>query len=196
MSDFVGTRKELINKYGSFIVKQLKGTGIYPGTLITQLIVESSGKIAGQNLVGGSKLSRIARNYFGIKAGTQYKGQKYCIKTQEFNDNTSYYINDCFRAYNSIEESIIDYIKFLKENPRYTRVFRATSVKDQFERLQIAGYATNPNYANFLNSVYEPLKNDIDNIKEPVFNINTIFSIASAFAVLYSVYELYIKNDE
>ena len=44
MSSFIGSRKELIAKYGAFIVQQTKGTGILPGTLITQLIAESSGK--------------------------------------------------------------------------------------------------------------------------------------------------------
>ena len=196
MSDFIGSRKELINKYGPFIKKAVKGTGIYPGTLITQLIVESSGSFNGVNLVGGSGLSRNANNYFGIKAAGNYNGPKYCTKTTEFKNGVSYQINDCFRKYNTIEESILDYIKFLKKNDRYTKggVFNAVDVEDQFKKLQKSGYATNPKYAEFLTSVYKPLKNDIDNIKEPIFNIGNLLTVVSTFAILYNFYDFYINK--
>ena len=38
------TRDEFVKKYGSFIHKSFKGTGILAGTLIAQAILESSGK--------------------------------------------------------------------------------------------------------------------------------------------------------
>lgn len=167
MSKFIGTRKQLIDKYGAFIVSQTKGTGILPGTLITQLIVESQGKVNGTYLVGGSTLSRNAQNYFGIKCGS-WKGAKYTIRTREEDKNgNSYYIDACFRKYGSIEESIKDYIKFLQSNQRYKTagVFSSKTVPEQFEALKRAGYATGSGYVQLLNNVYAPLKQDIDAIR-------------------------------
>lgn len=186
MSKFIGSRKDLIKNYGNFIIKATKGTGILPGTLITQLIIESSGKIGGVNMVGGSTLSRNANNYFGIKASSNWKGAKYAANTVEYINGMKLTTTDYFRKYNSIEESILDYIKFLKENPRYVKVFHATSVEDQFERLQRAGYATNPNYAKFLISVYTPLKSEIEAIK-PTFPLKKVLTITSILSISYAI---------
>jgi len=198
MSSFIGTRKQLIEKYGSFIKKAVKGTGIYPGTLITQLIVESSGSVNGKNLVGGSGLSRNANNYFGIKATSNYKGAKYCTKTKEVINGSTILIDDCFRKYYSIEDSIKDYIQFLQNNQRYTKggVFNSVSVEDQFRNLQKSGYATNPNYANFLISVYKPLKKDIDSIKGTKFNIDQLFTVGSVLLIVFSMYKYYFKDEK
>jgi flagellum-specific peptidoglycan hydrolase FlgJ len=167
MSSFIGTRKQFIDKYGPFIVQQTKGTGILPGTLITQLIVESSGKYNGKFLVGGSTLSRNAQNYFGIKCGSNWKGAKYDIKTREEDKNgNSYYITACFRKYPGIEQSIQNYIQFLRGNKRYANagLFQEKTVIGQFEALKRAGYATGSGYVKLLTDVYIPLKKDIDAI--------------------------------
>lgn len=195
---FIGSRKELISKYGPFIKKTVRGTGIYPGTLITQLIVESSGTVNGKNLVGGSGLSRNANNYFGIKAGSNYKGPKYCAKTKEVINGSTILIDDCFRKYNSIESSIKDYVQFLQNNQRYTKggVFNAASVEDQFKKLQQSGYATNPKYAEFLTSVYKPLKNEINNIKSPIFNLDQLFTVGSVLLIVFSTYKYYFENEK
>jgi len=151
---FVGSRKEFIEKYGAFIHKITANTGILPGTLIAQAFLESSAN----GKVGGSKLSREANNFFGIKCGPAWKGAKYNIKTKEYNGNQPYYITACFRKYNSVEDSIKDYINFLKVNQRYTTagVFKAKTVKDQAEALKRAGYATAPGYAQLVFDVYQP----------------------------------------
>ena len=76
-----GTRTEFIDQFGPYIKKVVRGSGILPGTLITQAILESSGKVNGKWLVGGSGLSRKANNFFGIKAGSSWKGAVYEVKT-------------------------------------------------------------------------------------------------------------------
>ena len=167
MSSFIGSRKELISKYGAFIVQQTKGTGILPGTLITQLIAESSGKYNGKFLVGGSGLSRKANNYFGIKCGPNWKGAKYDIKTREEDKNgNTYYEIACFRKYPGIEQSIQNYIQFLQGNKRYANAgfFQEKTVIGQFKALKRAGYATSNSYVQFLTDIYIPLKKDIDAI--------------------------------
>lgn len=195
MSKFVGTRVELIEKYGPFIVEQTKGTGILPGTLITQLIVESQGKVGGSFKVGGSTLSRNAQNYFGIKCGSSWKGPKYEIRTREEDKNgNSYFVVACFRKYNGIEESIKDYIRFLQTNQRYKNAgfFQQKTVLGQFQALKKAGYATAGGYVDLLNKVYTPLKNKIDSI--PTTNgLNNIGLIVPVVVLAASIYYFWDK---
>ena len=68
-----GTRSQFIEKFGPYIHKVTKGTGILPGTLIAQAFIESSsGKTP--SIVGSSGLTQATNNYFGIKCGGNYKG--------------------------------------------------------------------------------------------------------------------------
>jgi flagellum-specific peptidoglycan hydrolase FlgJ len=160
------TREEFVEKYGGFIAKTVKGTGILQGTLISQAIIESQGKMPDGNWrVGASKLARNSNNYFGIKCHN-WSGKTYNIDTGEYDSSGNKYIDKsaCFRAYDSVEDSIKDYIKFLKSNPRYERagVFNAKTVKEQADALKSAGYATAPDYSNKIQSVYNGIKDYAD----------------------------------
>lgn len=164
--DFVGSRKEFVKKYGPFIHYITKGTGILPGTLIAQAILESSGKYNGVWAVGGSGLSREANNFFGIKAGSAWNGPTIDKTTGEQTPKgQKYNVVSAFRSYPSVEDSIIDYVKFLKVNPRYKNVFFQPTVLKQATELKKAGYATANNYANTVNSVYNSVKNEIEAAK-------------------------------
>ena len=159
------TRPEFVEKYGGFIAKTVKGTGILSGTLIAQAIIESQGKVNGSYRVGGSTLSQNANNYFGIKCHN-WSGKGYNIDTGEQRPDGSRYVdkNACFRAYDSVEDSIEDYVKFLKENPRYENagVFQAKTVREQADALKRAGYATSITYADTVTKVYEGVKDYVD----------------------------------
>lgn len=159
-------RQTFVKNYSNYVNESVKGTGILTGTLLSQAIIESSGKYNTNNfwLVGGSKLSQKANNFFGIKANSTWKGEVYNIKTGEFTPSSQYYvIADNFRKYNSVEDSIKDYVNFLLTNPRYEKagVFKAKTVKEQAEKLKEAGYATAPDYADVINSVYNSISNFI-----------------------------------
>lgn len=157
------TRDEFVKKYGSFIHKAIKGTGILAGTLVAQAILESSGKDEDGNWkVGGSKLSREANNLFGIKASSGWKGKTYNINTGEVIGGKKVVVNADFRAYDDYKDSIKDYVKFLKENPRYSNVFKAKTVSEQAKELKKAGYATAPNYSDTVTSVYNSVKDLVD----------------------------------
>lgn len=170
------TRPEFIEKYGGFIAKTVRGTGILAGTLIAQAIIESQGKVNGSYKVGGSKLSRAANNYFGIKCHN-WSGKGFNIDTGEQHPDGTTYVdkNACFRAYDSVEDSIKDYVKFLKENPRYKKagVFEAKTVKEQAEALKRAGYATSASYVDMVTSVYNGVKDYVD--KFSAYGISGIF---------------------
>lgn len=149
------TRKDFIKNYLPFVNEAIKGSGIFAGTLFSQAILESSSNPT--HLVGSSKLSREANNFFGIKASKSWKGKTYNISTREVSPaGQSYFIKGDFRKYDSVEASIKDYVHFLLNNKRYKTagVFVAKNVKEQAEALKRAGYATAPNYADIVNSVY------------------------------------------
>jgi len=157
------TRTEFIDKYGAFIHKTVKGSGILAGTLISQAILESSGKDESGNWkVGGSKLSREANNFFGIKSSTKWGGKTYNIDTGEVIKGKKVIVNADFRAYDSVKDSIEDYVKFLKENSRYSNVLKVKTVSEQAKELKKAGYATSNEYANTVTNIYLSLKNEID----------------------------------
>jgi mannosyl-glycoprotein endo-beta-N-acetylglucosaminidase/stage II sporulation protein P len=182
------SRENFVKRYSPFVNEITKGSGIFAGTLFAQAILESSGKYktGGQWLVGGSKLSQEANNYFGIKADKSWKGKRYNIATGENKPSGEYYvINDDFRAYSSVEDSLRDYINFLKTNPRYKKngVFEAKNVKDQAEALKRSGYATAPNYAQLVDQVYNSVKKYISDA--PVVKV---ISGAGIFALLVGAY--------
>ena len=157
------TRAEFVKKYGSFIHKAVEGSGILAGTLVAQAILESSGKdLQGNFKVAGSKLSREANNLFGIKKSKSWTGKTYNINTGEVINGKNVVVNADFRAYDSYEDSIKDYVNFLSKNPRYAKVLKATTVKDQAIELKNANYATAPNYASTVNSVYLSIKDLLD----------------------------------
>ena len=110
-----------------------KKYGILPSVLISQAILESDW--------GRSDLASKYKNYFGIKADESWTGNKIKMKTKENHNDV---IKDYFRVYDSIEESMDDFGKFLNENSRYRNngVFSAKSYIEQAQSLENAGYST------------------------------------------------------
>jgi flagellar protein FlgJ len=179
------TRDEFVKKYGSFIHKAVKGTGILAGTLIAQAILESSGKdLNGDWKVGGSKLSREALNFFGIKSSKKWGGKTYNIDTGEVIKGKKVIVNADFRAYNSVKDSIEDYVKLIKENPRFSNVLKAKTVKDQAIELKKAGYATATGYADTVTQVYNSVKDLVDESYLKYKKTNTIKNITISLTIL------------
>lgn len=182
------SRAEFVKKYGSFIHKSVKGTGILAGTLIAQAILESSGKdLNGDWKVGGSKLSREANNFFGIKSSKAWKGKTYNIDTGEVIKGKKVIVNADFRAYNSVKDSIEDYVKLIKENPRFSNVLKAKTVDEQAKELKKAGYATAPNYADTISQVYNSVKDLVDESYLKYKKRNTIKNITISLTILASL---------
>lgn len=197
MSKETYTRKEFIETYGPYIHKVVTGTGILPGTLIAQAILESSGNDkSGEWRVGGSRLSREANNFFGIKAIGNYKGPVFNIATGEYDSTGNPYMDPSasFRRYKSVKDSIKDYVSFLKENKRYAEngVFEAKTVKEQADRLKKAGYATAPNYATMVNSIYESVKMYIQSEYEQFYHKKKLQTIIVASTIVIGVTALLI----
>lgn len=154
-------RAQWIESHADVIRQTLAGSGIFPAVAIAQLIVESQGKWTdGNYYIGQSILAKHYNNYFGIKAAGGWNGATVTLKTGEYIGGKKVTVNGTFRAYPSFGASLFDYVKFLKENPRYTThgVFTANTPQKQAEALQAAGYATSPNYATLLKSVINSIE--------------------------------------
>ncbi|MFT4925599.1 MAG: flagellar protein FlgJ [Phenylobacterium sp.] len=119
--------------------------GMEPLMLIAQAALETGwGKKVIKKSDGSS-----SHNLFGIKADSRWQGDKAKVQTLEFKDGVAKKENAFFRAYNSVEESVKDYMNFVSSDDRYKEAMN--NVKDPskyFNALQSAGYATDPNYAN------------------------------------------------
>ncbi|MBD9368315.1 flagellar assembly peptidoglycan hydrolase FlgJ [Xanthomonas sp. XNM01] len=88
-----------------------------------------------------------ANNLFGIKA-TGWKGERVTTGTHEYVGGTKVRETADFRAYASPAESFADYVRMLKNNPRYQKALQSGGDVGRFaQALQNAGYATDPSYA-------------------------------------------------
>ncbi len=130
------TRKEYIEKYQILAIEEMHRTGIPASIKMAQACLESSN--------GNSELSRKSNNHFGIKCKSTWTGQ-----TVKHDDDER---NECFRKYNTVEESYIDHSNFLISSPRYFSLFQLQP--DDYvgwaHGLKKAGYATANDYAQRL----------------------------------------------
>ena len=156
-------KKSHINKMIHGTLHTYKTHGLFPSLTIAQSVQES-----GWGLTSG--LATDGKAAFGIKADKSWTGKVYNGKTFEYGANGKYNTTAGFRAYNSIDESIIDRANFLAKNSRYSKagVFSATTPAEQAKALQRAGYATDPNYASGLINLINGSKLDrFDTPKPP-----------------------------
>lgn len=130
------TRKEYIEKYQVLAINEMNRSGIPASITMAQACLESGN--------GNSELSRKSNNHFGIKCKSSWKG-----KSVRYDDDAK---NECFRKYNSVEESYIDHTDFLMSNPRYFFLFQLKP--DDYvgwaHGLKKAGYATARDYGHRL----------------------------------------------
>ena len=126
--------------------------GIDARVLVAQAALETGwGQSMIQRPEGGNSF-----NFFGIKAGTQWTGDKASSVTHEYIAGEKKIMSDEFRAYRSIEQSFSDYVDFIKSQERYEKLVDAAAnnnVEAYVNGLQEAGYATDPQYANKIKAI-------------------------------------------
>ena len=110
--------------------------GIPVAIILSQAIIESGS--------GSSRLARSANNHFGIKCGAGWS-RKFVRKDDDRP-------GECFRKYETVEESFEDHSLILTTRSRYSFLFGygIADYKSWAWGLQRAGYATNPRYAQTL----------------------------------------------
>lgn len=119
--------------------------GISTRVLVAQSALETGwGKHAMKKADGS-----IAFNLFGIKAGRGWAGQSVSQNTLEYREGSMQQETANFRAYDSIADSLDDYVEFVTGKSRYASALdhRGNDLH-YIAGLQQAGYATDPAYAN------------------------------------------------
>ena len=126
--------------------------GARPELLISQAALETGwGKHMIRGTDGGNSY-----NLFGIKADASWQGERAVTETVEFRDGLMRKERATFRAYDSLADSVADYVDFLKSNPRYQEALNAAADAPAFaQALSEAGYATDPDYAGKINRIMD-----------------------------------------
>ena len=129
-------QERYIYTYSDIAVAEMQRTGVPASITLAQGIIES-----------GSGLSTLAvngNNHFGIKCHNNWKGG-----TMKMDDDRK---DECFRTYDSPEQSFRDHSDFLRYRDRYKFLFDLDrrDYKGWAFGLKQAGYATDPSYANKL----------------------------------------------
>lgn len=143
------TSSEFVNRVWPHAVEASRSTGIPPQFLVAHAALESGWGKSEVRRTDGS----TSYNLFGIKAGKNWGGQTVDAKTTEYVDGQAQQSVERFRAYGSYEESFRDYAGLLRNNPRYSSVIGSQDGTEFARRMQQAGYATDPMYADKLSRI-------------------------------------------
>ena len=152
--------QDYINTYKDLAISEMKRTGIPASITIAQGILETEN--------GNSDLVRRSNNHFGIKCKNTWKGP-----SVSHDDDAP---GECFRKYESAEDSYRDHSNFLKGSSRYAFLFELDPLdyKSWAHGLKKAGYATNPKYPEIIIGLIERYK---------LFELDTMYRFSNTSTV-------------
>lgn len=136
-----------IDTWAKMAVEQMGLYGVPASITLAQAIVESGW--------GQGRVALLGNNYFCIKANNGWAGP--VIQAVDDDSLDGKLIDSKFRSYGAIEESFADHSKFLRENPRYSGLFKLapTDYRGWCYGLKACGYATKGDYAEQLISTID-----------------------------------------
>ena len=125
--------------------KVQKTLGVPFEVVIAQAALETGW---GQKMIKGQD-GGSSNNLFNIKADSRWAGDKITKDTLEFEQGAMIKKSEPFRIYQSLTDSVDDYINFLSTSGRYQDALQDSGNVEHFlQGLQKAGYATDPQYAD------------------------------------------------
>lgn len=151
MGEVDGTLESFIDTYGQAAFDVGKKYSIPYEAIIAQAAIESG--------YGQSRLTKEANNFFGIKAGSQWKGKVIEMNTEEEGPRGRYTVKAQFRSYSSPEAGFTGYAKFIHNNPRYAQALNHPKDPEQYiKEIKKAGYATDSQYVDTNLQVQQKIK--------------------------------------
>lgn len=166
--NFINTLKPIIEKYanGYYCVE----------CILAQAILESAW--------GKSQLATKYNNFFGMKTGRSWKGEKAELSTKEEIDGKLVTVKGSFRAYPDIESGIAGYFDFIKLK-RYANLKEARNYVDYATKLKEDGWATSSGYTkNLINIVVTYLINDGEAPTVPDKSLlNNDFNVIASYVI-------------
>lgn len=130
--------QKYIQTYSAIAMSEMERTGVPASIKLAQGLLESN--------AGRSDLAVKAKNHFGIKCGSKWKGKTYKKRDDDYKNGRL--VKSCFRKYKSVEASFYAHSEFLLANKRYRSLFQIapTDYKKWAKGLKKAGYATSKTY--------------------------------------------------
>lgn len=134
------TLKEFVDKYGQGAFDIGKKYGIPYEAMLSQAILESG--------YGKSELTYKYYNFFGMKAGSDWKGETVTMGTdEEYKVGVHTKISAAFRVYPSIEAGWEGYGQFITGYKRYKEALKYPGdYVNYLKEIKKAGYATSSSY--------------------------------------------------
>ncbi|MAL98375.1 MAG: flagellar assembly peptidoglycan hydrolase FlgJ [Alteromonadaceae bacterium] len=152
MPQSFGSPAEFVSRLLPVAQEVAEELGVDPRVLVAQAALETGW---GKHMIEG-KDGTASHNLFGIKADGRWSGDSVNITTTEFREGVPLKESAAFRAYSGFDESFADYVEFLKVNPRYRQALESANDPTAFtQALQDAGYATDPNYSQKIQTIID-----------------------------------------
>lgn len=144
--------KTFVDKLMPAMRKAAHALGIDAHLLLAQAALETGwGKHVLSKADGSSSF-----NLFNIKVNAAWQGDSVAVNALEYRDGTFIPQQSTFKAYESLQHGIDDYVGLVKNNPRYANALRSNG-ESYIRELQEAGYATDPEYADKVLSVRDQI---------------------------------------
>jgi flagellar protein FlgJ len=138
------TPNDFVAKVLPVLKNALAGSGLNPLMVLAQGALETGW---GAHVIHDAN-GDSSHNLFNIKASGDWDGPAVEVSTVEFRGGQPVLQRDRFRAYDSVESAVRDYLSVLKGDQRYQRALDSAQDPSRFaDELQKAGYATDPHYA-------------------------------------------------
>ena len=132
------TPTDFIARYAPAAQKACAGTGLLASINLAQAILESGW--------GASGLTRSANNFFGVKAGSKWRGAVVTMPTKEEVNGKLITVNAAFRKYATPEAAFADRVQLFRTLTRYQRLFQLDTFELEARLLKACGYATDSQY--------------------------------------------------
>jgi peptidoglycan hydrolase FlgJ len=156
-------KRQFIEKLLPHAEAAARELGVDPRAIVAQAALETGwGRSQPANAAHGG-----SNNFFGIKAGAAWHGSSVASMTTEYDAGVADRELASFRAYGSAQDGVQDYVSLLRDNPRYSAALNTGhDVRAFATALQRGGYATDPDYANKLMSVFNQLEQQLGERQE------------------------------
>ncbi len=136
-------RPQFVEKFGPMAIKAIKGTGIYPSTVLAQAALESgwaTKRLGDNGLFGVKGATRRDGKSIPIKPKGAWKGKVGLFHTTEKVGAKKLKVKRYFRVYDSIEDSFKDHVDVLSKS-RYSKALNTDDPYEQVMEIGEAGYA-------------------------------------------------------
>ena len=150
------TKQEFFDFIGKFVLNETEKRitngeqWVLPSVTMAQGALETG--------YGKSVLMTKANAFFGIKANKTWKGKVYNASTKEVIEKKEINTTAIFRAYDTLADSVSDYMNLICNNKRYKKAVCNTDYVSTATNIAKGGYATDTKYSEKIISIIEKNK--------------------------------------